>query len=99
MKEGQQAEVELDIDVAELWLDPAVTGEMLVVLDPLDITYEMVEAAENPELADSVFRSIPLRQTSAAAMRRAWARIKVELQAKHGKETTRAFVARLTGSS
>ena len=100
MEEGQEPEVEPAVDVAELWLDAAVTGEMLAVLDPLDITYEMVEAAEHPELADFVFRSIPVCQMSEGAARLLWNRTKSELQARHGgKETARAFVARLTGSS
>ena len=36
----------------ELWLDPDIPPEHLVCLDPLDITREMVQQAQQPELAN-----------------------------------------------
>jgi hypothetical protein len=45
--------------VEDLWLDPDVEPEELVLLDPLDITSEMVEQAEQPELANYYLRRLP----------------------------------------
>jgi hypothetical protein len=46
-------------DPGELWLDLSVSPEELVRLDPLDISAEMVELAERPELEDWVLRRLP----------------------------------------
>ena len=46
-------------DVEGLWLDPDVEPEELPRLDPLDITREMVEQAEQPELSDFYLRRLP----------------------------------------
>ena len=43
----------------ELWLDPDIEAEELINLDPLDITDEIVELAEHPELADPIIRALP----------------------------------------
>lgn len=99
MKKTQPGLMEHEIDVAELWLDQAVTGEMLIELDPLDITFEMVEIAEQPELGDWAFLSISGRQLSHRQALALWKCTKAELQAKYGgTETIAAFMARLTGS-
>ena len=36
----------------ELWLDPDIPPEHLIRLDPLDITEEIVQKAQQPELAN-----------------------------------------------
>lgn len=46
------------IDPAELWLDQDISPEMLIKLDPLDIDHEMVEQAEQPELADPLLTGL-----------------------------------------
>jgi|GEM_PF-6983349 len=43
----------------ELWLDPDVEPEDLIHLDPLDITDEIVELAEHPELGHPIIRALP----------------------------------------
>ena len=48
-----------EIDTNELWLDPDVSGEELVQLDPLDITADMVKMAEQPELTDFAIHGLP----------------------------------------
>ncbi len=43
----------------EIWLDADMEPEDLVRLDPLDVTDEIVELAEHPELADPIIRALP----------------------------------------
>ena len=43
----------------ELWLDPDIEPEDLVRFDPLDITDEIVELAEHPELANPIIKALP----------------------------------------
>jgi len=52
------------ISPAELWLDTSIEPEQLIELDPLDITHQMVELAEHPELADPLIRDLPPRNFS-----------------------------------
>ena len=62
--------VQESIDPAELWLDDTIEPEALIDLDPLDIDAEMVEQAEQPELADPLLaglRARPLRKRRAQA--------------------------------
>ena len=47
------------IDPEELWLDQDIEPEELIRLDPLDITDQMVELAEHPELIDPVLLHLP----------------------------------------
>ena len=54
------------IDPEALWLDQSVPPEQLVRLDPLDITPEMVDEAEQPELGDSILQRLPARRFSLA---------------------------------
>ena len=53
-----------NIDPGELWLDESITPEELIRLDPLDITPEMVEQAEQPELGDYSLQSLPERAST-----------------------------------
>ena len=50
---------ENQIDVEKLWLDQTTTEEELLDLDPMEVTQEVVELAEHPELADPVIRALP----------------------------------------
>jgi hypothetical protein len=52
------------MDPEELWLDQDIQPHRLVRLDPLDITAEMVEQAEHPELGDFTLRTLPVRAFS-----------------------------------
>lgn len=64
-----------DIDPAVLWMDAAVEPTELVSLDPLDITREMVEQAEHPEIADPVIAMLPERNfclTTEMLRRKTW---------------------------
>ena len=56
--------VQESIDPAELWLDDSIEPEALIDLDPLDIDAEMVEQAEQPELADPLLVSLRERPTT-----------------------------------
>jgi hypothetical protein len=67
------------VDPEQLWLDQSIEPEELVQLDPLDITGEMVEQAEQPELADWTVRR--LRPRSFSLGREAAER---ELRIRHG---------------
>lgn len=49
------------VDPEALWLDPDVPAELLVRLDPLDISPEMVAWAESPEEGDFVLSHLPER--------------------------------------
>ena len=53
-----------EIDFNELWLDPDVSGEALIELDPLDITRDMVEMAERLELTNFAIHGLPERSRS-----------------------------------
>ena len=46
-------------DPEDLWMDQEVAPEVLVEIDPLDVTREMVKLAEQPELADPVWMVVP----------------------------------------
>lgn len=46
------------VDPEELWLDLSIGAEELVHLDRLEVTPEMVEQGEHPELADPVWALI-----------------------------------------
>ena len=54
-------------DPHDLWMDLSVPPETLVRIDPLDITTEMVERAEQPELDDYVLMRLPPRRFSLRA--------------------------------
>lgn len=51
--------IQREIDPAELWLDLSIEPEELIELDPLDISREMVEQAEHPELGDPLLVFLP----------------------------------------
>ena len=77
------------VDPESLWLDLDVAPEDLIRLDPLDITGDMVDVAEQPELADRTLRCLPPRRfslRSEAIQRR---------RLQKGRESPEAFVARL----
>ena len=61
----------------------------MIRLDPLDITGDMVDVAEQPELADRTLRCLPPRRFSlrSEAMQRR--------RLQKGRESPEAFVARL----
>lgn len=52
------------INPAELWLDESIEPEMLIELDPLDINDDMVEQAEEPELADPLLTDLRARRST-----------------------------------
>ena len=53
--------VPIEVDPEEIWLDQDVSPEELIRLDPMQITEEIIEMAEHPELADPVIAEIPVR--------------------------------------
>jgi len=81
---------ELYDDPNELWLDQDIEMGQLVELDPFDITPEMVDAAEQPELADPLLMDLPNRRPS---FRREEAWLK-----KHRAEAQRKLAYILEGS-
>jgi len=86
-------------DPEALWLNPDIEPEELIARDPLDITPEMVDEAEQPELGDYNLYSLPPRRTSPRFEAVAHKQMKAELRAIHGEpETATDFVARLSGS-
>ena len=52
------------IDPESLWFDLDVAPEELIRVDPLDITGDMVDMAEQPELADRTLWCLPSRRFS-----------------------------------
>lgn len=52
------------VDPEVLWADLSISPEELVSLDPLEVTGEVVERAEQPEMADYVLMSLPPRRFS-----------------------------------
>ena len=56
--------VQESIDPAKLWLDQSIEPEMLIELDPLDIDADMVDQAEQPELADRLLASLRNRPST-----------------------------------
>lgn len=53
-----------EIDPETLWLDETITPEELISLDPLEITSEMTETAEQPENGDFLMATLPPRRFS-----------------------------------
>lgn len=51
--------IQREIDPEELWLDMSIEPEELIELDPLDVTDDMVEQAEHPELGDPLLVFLP----------------------------------------
>ena len=51
--------IQREIDPEELWLDLSIEPEELIELDPLDVTDDMVEQAEHPELGDPLLVFLP----------------------------------------
>lgn len=80
------------IDPESLWLDLDVAPEELIRLDPLDITCDMVDMAEQPELADLTMRNLRPRNSSLRALDR-WSRTRRKGSGK--QESPEEFVARL----
>ena len=68
------------IDAEEMWGDADIDPVALVKRDPLDITHEMQEMAEYPELADPLIGLLPERKFSL---------LKEELQRKAWREQAR----------
>ena len=89
-----------NIDPEALWQNPDIEPEDLIQLDPLEITPEMVDEAEQPELADYGLYSLPPRKTSPRFEAIAHKRMQAELRAIHGEpEAAAEFIARLRGST
>ena len=87
------------IDPEALWLNQDIAPEELIARDPLDITPEMVEEAEQPELADFALLRLPERMHSLRLEAIRLNLMKAGLRAKHGEsETFAAFYTRLKGS-
>ena len=83
----------------ELWLDEDISDELLIELDPLEETEDLVALADEGTGAGSVLRSLPKKQWSDGLWQIMWRVIKAELQTKHGHtETPAEFIARLRGS-
>jgi hypothetical protein len=82
------------VDPEALWLDLDVAPEELIRLDPLDITCDMVDMAEQPELADFTMRNLRPRNCSLRALER-WRRTRRKGSGK--RESPKDFVARLRG--
>ena len=53
-----------DIDTEELWLDQDTTAEELLELDSMEITEEIIDLAEHPELADPIMAALPAADSS-----------------------------------
>ena len=87
-----EREAQEPIDPEALWGNPDIEPEELVQVDPLDITPELVEHAEHPELADYNLQSLPVRRFWLSWEHLEWKAMKVALQQKHG------YVARLPDS-
>ena len=51
-----------DIDPEALWLGASVEPESLIEDDPLEISQEIIEQAEQPELSDFWLMSLPSRR-------------------------------------
>jgi len=49
----------MEVDPEELWLDQDISVEELIERDPLEITREMLEVADHPELADPILAALP----------------------------------------
>ena len=87
-------------DPEALWLDQDIEPEELTACDPLDITPEILDEVEQPELADYNLYSLPPRKTTPRFEAVAHKRMKAERRAIHGEpETAADFVARLRGST
>lgn len=82
-----------EIDVTDLWFDWSVSPRDLVRLDPLDVTADMVDEAECPEMADFIMQRLPTRRFSEAAEAR-WREVRKK-RLKVPQESPRAFIARL----
>ena len=52
------------VDPEALWLDLSIAPEELIRMDPLDITAETLEQAEQPETCDFSLASLPPRRFS-----------------------------------
>ena len=81
------------IDPESLWLDLDVTPEDLIRLDPLDIPLDLVDQAEQPELADFTLLNLRPRRFSLSAEAR-WRRL-LRQRFDGKRESPAAFVARL----
>lgn len=83
------------IDPEALWLDQDIAPEELITRDPLDITPEMMDEAEQPELGDFSLVHLPARgfnlRTEALEMKLH------RRQTVDSREPVEAFIARLWG--
>jgi hypothetical protein len=87
------------IDPEALWLNQDIAPEELIARDPLDITPEMVEEAEQPESADFALQSLPQRNDSLRLETIRLKLMKAGLRAEYGLPGTfPEFRARLKGS-
>ncbi len=77
------------IDPEKLWMDQSIEPEELVEIDPLDITPEMVDAAEEPELDDQVLQNLPRRGSSLRWECMAIRMMKAHLRAMHKQHPQR----------
>lgn len=83
------------IDPAELWLDQDISPEMLIKLDPLEIDPEMVEQAEQPELADPLLTGL-LDTASTLRAERVW--LKTLRAQPRDEDARRRLIQKLSGS-
>ena len=86
------------VDPEELWFNQDIDELELIRLDPLEVTPEMEEEAEHPELADWLLQSIP-KPMPWRLERLFWKMCKAELYRLHGgqRETPAEFLTRLRG--
>ncbi len=83
------------IDPEALWLDQDIAPEELIARDPLDITPEMMDEAEQPELGDFSLQHLPARRFS---LRVEAVEMKLHrLLTADSREPLEAFIARLWG--
>ena len=82
-----------EIDPEALWFDTDIKPEALIEDDPLEISQEIIELAEQPELSDFWLMTLPSRQWGLRTEAREIKAMKSEL---HGeKESPEDFVRRL----
>ena len=61
MNQNKTQQEQERVEPDTLWHDHTIEPEQLIQLDPLEITHEMVQQAQQPELADYNIASLPTR--------------------------------------
>ena len=82
------------IDPEALWLNQDIAPEEFITRDPLDITPEMVEEAEQPELANFALQRLPERSHSLRLEAIRLNLMKAGLRAKHGESESASAIGR-----